>query len=57
MDFNQSMAVIYDQGHKVLVSVVNVKDPAAVLPANVVQQGKQGLVRINGKLEKSTRQF
>jgi len=51
------MAVIYDQGRKALVSVVNVKDPAAVLPANVVQQGKQGLVRINGKLEKSTRQF
>ena len=42
MDFNQSMAVIYDQGRKALVSVVNVKDPAAVLPANVVQQGKQG---------------
>ena len=42
VDFNQSMAVIYDQGRKALVSVVNVKDPAAVLPANVVQQGKQG---------------
>lgn len=43
VNFDVSMATFYNQETKTVISVVNVKDPASVLPADVVESGKQEL--------------
>ena len=49
VECNDWMAVFFSKGKKAIVSVVDVKDPATVLPNDVLQAGKKNLSENNWK--------